>query len=130
MNPILKYVLSVILILAFVISVTFSFDKKVNEDIFEMTVLSDEIEQFILKEDADTALAKYEVLNKKWNAERGKWSWMINHILIKDIDMSVSNFGHYINNALPHDAVVEKQKLTKLFKGIKDLDKIRLHNIF
>ncbi|HHT93517.1 MAG TPA: DUF4363 family protein [Clostridiaceae bacterium] len=125
-----KYILQVAAILYFVITVTLSFDYVVRRDIAKMTSISEDIEQSIMEEKFETALHQFNNLNEKWHLIKEKWRWMINHSIIYEIDLTVSNLGHYINNSLNEEAIVEKHKLIKYFHNVRDLDTIRLHNIF
>ncbi|NLN04380.1 MAG: DUF4363 family protein [Clostridiaceae bacterium] len=125
-----KYILQIAAILYFVITVTLSFDYVVRRDIAKMTSISDDIEQCILEEEYETAINHFNELNKKWLSIKEKWRWMINHSIIYEIDLTISNLGHYINNSLNEEAIVEKHKLLKYFHNVRDLDTIRLHNIF
>lgn len=125
-----KYILQVVTILYFVITVTLSFDYVVRKDIAKMTSISEDIEQCILEEKYETALKQFNKLDNKWNLSKETWRWMINHTIIYEIDLTISNIGHYINNSLNEEAIVEKNKLIKYFHNVKDLDTIRLHNIF
>lgn len=130
MKLFIKYLISITIIIAFVVTVTLSFDHEVKKDIYVMTKISDEIEYYVLKGDTTTAFNKYMLLNEKWLIAKEKWCWMINHLLIRDVEITITNFGHYIDNSLLDDAIVEKRKLMRLFSSIKDLDTLELHNIF
>lgn len=130
MKLFIKYLISVSLIITFVVTVTLSFDREIRKDIQVMTDISDEIEYYVLMGETETAFNTYKQLNDKWLTAKEKWSWMINHFIIKEIELSISNFGHYIDNSLENDAIVEKRKLMSLFESIKNLDTLDFHNIF
>lgn len=125
-----KYILQVSAILYFVITITMSFDCVIRKDIKAMSEISERIEQNITESNFETAIEEYNKLSNKWISSKDKWLWMINHAIITDIDLTISNLGNYINNNLPDDAVVEKKKLLRQFDNVKDLDTVKLQNIF
>ncbi len=126
----IKYIISVLLILSFVLSITMYFDIHVCNDIDILSDYSAKIDKFIQSGDPDNAYKIYKQMDKDWNVIKERWCLIINHTLIKEVDVSITSMGHYIKNTLFDDALVERHKLLRLFYAVKNLDKIMPSNIF
>lgn len=123
----LFFIIAVILILAVVFIPTISFDSMLKNDV---KMLNEKIDD-ILKTDFDDSSIneKCDSFEELWNKHMKHWSFVVHHNAIEKIELAVCSFIEYTKAGDRQGAVLEAERLYKLFEMTSKQDELSLLNI-
>ncbi len=133
----IRYLFTVIVILAFVFITTGLYDRKINKDINLMNGTIDNILEEIgdLDDNDDiedpTRLAESgQALQEYWEKHCvDSWGYFLFHATIKEVDIAIAKLREYSEMGLYGSAKAEIATLRRQFVMIRDHDKLSLTNI-
>ena len=121
------FILAVVLILAIVFIPTVSFDFMLEDD---TNKFSAKIQQIIETDTEDSTLyEKCNELQKLWDKHMQHWSFVVHHNAIEKIDLGIAAFIEHTKAGDRKSALVEAERLYRLFEITSKQDELSMINI-
>ncbi len=125
----LRFVLTIVIIFVFVMSLSLWFQIKTYQDVEKMTNRLIEMHTLVNEEDYDQGLDVYYHIRDMWNSHKDHWYYYLNHSVIKEADLCVARIGAYLESEQYGDAIAEEAALLRLLHEVKNHDIPLIHNI-
>lgn len=124
------WILSVLFLLALVITPTTLFNHMLKNDIALFQREIDTINDALLVGDREATETHCDLLEADWQHHRRHWSFYVHHNTVDTLDQLFSAYLSYSRCAVTEEALAESGRLSALLRAAEENDRLTFVNIF